>query len=121
MTKLHVYDPAMCCSTGVCGPEPDTKLTTFAADLKWLEGQGVEVRRFNLTQEPAAFAENPDVLRIMQETHGNCLPLILVDGRPTCGGLYPSRDELAGLAGLPGYTSPVPKSDEGCCGPSGCC
>jgi hypothetical protein len=36
MTKLEVYDPAMCCSTGVCGPEVDPALVTFAADLKWV-------------------------------------------------------------------------------------
>jgi len=23
---LQIFDPAMCCSTGVCGPEVDTKL-----------------------------------------------------------------------------------------------
>ncbi len=44
MTKLEVYDPAMCCSTGVCGPEVDPALVTFAADLKWVEAQGIAVQ-----------------------------------------------------------------------------
>ena len=56
MKKLEVYDPAMCCSTGVCGPEVDPVLVTFAADLKWVAEQGVIVQRFNLGQEPQAFA-----------------------------------------------------------------
>ena len=47
---LQVFDPAMCCSTGVCGPEVDTKLVQFAADLDWLKSQGVIVQRHNLSQ-----------------------------------------------------------------------
>ena len=56
MTKLQVFDPAMCCSTGVCGPNPDPVLPRFAADLQWLATQGIAVERFNLAQEPQAFA-----------------------------------------------------------------
>jgi hypothetical protein len=33
---LLVFDPALCCSSGVCGPELDTDLVRFAADLEWL-------------------------------------------------------------------------------------
>ncbi len=31
--RIQVYDPAMCCSTGVCGPEVDPVLVRFATDL----------------------------------------------------------------------------------------
>ena len=58
---LQVFDPAMCCSTGVCGPEVDTKLVQFAADLDWLKTQDVIVQRHNLSQNPAAFVENETV------------------------------------------------------------
>lgn len=30
MTKIQVLDPAMCCSTGVCGPTVDPALIRFA-------------------------------------------------------------------------------------------
>lgn len=56
MTAVRIFDPAMCCSTGVCGPSVDPKLVRFSADLDWLKSQGVAVERFNLSQEPAAFA-----------------------------------------------------------------
>jgi hypothetical protein len=36
-TTLCVFDPAMCCSTGVCGPSVDPELARFAADLDWLK------------------------------------------------------------------------------------
>jgi len=39
MTTVTVYDPAMCCSTGICGAEVDQKLVDFAADLDWLKSQ----------------------------------------------------------------------------------
>ena len=52
MTKLAVYDPPMCCSTGVCGPAVDPVLPRVTADLDWLKRQGVEVER--LQPGPAA-------------------------------------------------------------------
>ena len=40
MTKIEVYDGAMCCSTGVCGVDVDQELVTFAADVEWAKQQG---------------------------------------------------------------------------------
>ena len=48
MIKVQVFDPAMCCSTGVCGPSVDPVLPRFAADLEWLKSKGVQVERYNL-------------------------------------------------------------------------
>jgi hypothetical protein len=62
MKKLEIYDPAMCCSTGVCGVEVDPVLVQFAADLSWVGEQGVSVTRYNLGQEPQAFAVNAAVV-----------------------------------------------------------
>lgn len=58
---VQVFDPPMCCLTGVYGPEGDPALARFAADLKWLEGQGVRVERFTLSREPEVFARTPAV------------------------------------------------------------
>ena len=100
MNTIQVYDPPMCCSTGVCGPEVDPALVRFAADLKWLGEQGVTVQRFNLTQTPIAFAENETVRAMLTEKGESALPLVLVDGKVVVTGTYPSREELAGLVGL---------------------
>jgi AhpD family alkylhydroperoxidase len=90
----------MCCSTGICGPSVDPQLVRFAADLDWLKGQGVSVERFNLSQQPGAFAGDEDV-RAALETKGNDgLPLVKVDGEVKSTGVYPSRDELAAWAGV---------------------
>ena len=98
---LDVFDPAMCCTTGVCGPELDPRLVQFAADTRWLATQGVTVRRFNLAQEPAAFSAAPLVRRTLQTEGVGCLPLGIVDGAVVFRGGYPERAALANLLALP--------------------
>ncbi len=97
---VRVFDPALCCSTGVCGPSIDPQLARFAADLDWLKSQGVSVERFNLAQQPAAFVEDPTVKSAL-ETKGEAgLPLVKVDGAVKSSGSYPSREELASWVGI---------------------
>lgn len=95
MYRVDVFDPAMCCATGVCGAEVDPVLPRFAADLDWLVAQGVEVHRHNLAQDPAAFAASATVKEALEAQGVECLPLVLVDGRVTSMGAYPSREQLA--------------------------
>jgi len=97
MTRLDVYDPPMCCSSGVCGPKVDPVLPRFAGDLEWLKKQGVKVSRYNLAQEPLAFAENATVRDALEKEDVACLPLILADGKIVSRGAYPARDALAGF------------------------
>jgi AhpD family alkylhydroperoxidase len=85
----------MCCSTGVCGPSVDPALVRFAADLKWLEDQGAEVERFNLSQTPAAFVENELVRQALTDQGDTALPMVVMDGKVLSSGRYPDRDELA--------------------------
>jgi hypothetical protein len=120
MKKLEVFDPAMCCSTGVCGVEVDPLLARFAADLQWVAEQGVSVTRHNLGQEPAAFAANPAVLKEM-EAGMERLPVLVIDGHVASTGLYPSRTQLAQKLGLSDTDIP-PAAAKSCCSPkSGCC
>lgn len=119
MPTIRVFDPAMCCSTGVCGPTSDPDLARFAADLEWLGQQGVKVERFNLSQQPGAFAETLVVKEALSRGT-DVLPLVLVDDRIATEGGYPSRETLAALAGVV-YRKPAAKSSGGCCGNSGCC
>lgn len=112
MTTLTVYDPPMCCSTGVCGPEVDPRLPRFAGDLEWLKSQGVEVRRFNLAQEPARFVENAAVKAILDRSGGDELPAIVVGDRLVANGRYPGRDELAALAGVNTADAPAELTEQ---------
>ncbi|MGH7971078.1 MAG: arsenite efflux transporter metallochaperone ArsD, partial [Limisphaerales bacterium] len=115
---IQVFDPPMCCSTGICGPSVDPTLVRFAADLSWLQDQGITVQRYNLSQSPAAFVENDQVKQALTDKGETALPLVLANGSVVASGRYPERAELAAWAGLASQgssTSPTPKPDA-CCG-----
>lgn len=129
MTNITVYDPAMCCSTGICGAEVDQQLVTFAADLDWLKSQGIAVARINLSQEPAKFAENATIKGVLETSGVEGLPVIMVGDEMSSFGRYPAREELAKIAAVT-YVAQSSETDsgKGCCGSSseeeassGCC
>lgn len=128
MTRLDVFDPPMCCSSGVCGPTVNPLLAAFSADLQWLSAQGVEVVRHNLAESPEDFVGNDTVRALLSHEGDACLPVVLVNGEVLGTGSYPRRDDLARASGLVAATSPVkPRirlsvADRGGCTPgSGCC
>ncbi len=100
MATIEIFDPALCCSTGVCGPEVDPALVTVAADVERITTHGGQVRRYNLAQEPLAFAQNSTVSAFLARSGQESLPLILVDGEIALAGRYPNRDQLARWAGV---------------------
>ncbi len=118
MKTIQIYDPALCCSTGVCGVEVDQALVSFAADVEWARGNGARIERFNLAQQPMAFAENASVKEFLERSGQDALPLILVDGAVALAGRYPRRAELARWADIT-QSAPEDKSP-GCCS-GGCC
>ncbi|QQY15582.1 arsenite efflux transporter metallochaperone ArsD [Cutibacterium avidum] len=136
MTTIRVYEPALCCNTGVCGSDVDQELVTFTSDVRALQAQGIDVQRANLATDPTRFAENPVVVAFLQTAGSEALPLTLVDDVTVLTGRHPSRDEMLRWAGRtdasPHTELPVIEdccSDQGastsCCGgsqqSSGCC
>ena len=91
MKSVQVYDPPMCCSTGVCGPDVDPELVAVAGFLKNLGGRGVKVERFNLAQQPIAFVQNGRVKDLLQNEGTGVLPLVFVDGELASKGAYPDE------------------------------
>lgn len=116
---VEVFDPAMCCSTGICGPDVDPKLVQFAADLGWLRTAGIAVQRHNLAQDPARFVSQPLVQAALAKDGEAALPVILCCGQLVSTGRYPHRDELATLLGL--STAPTSAESTSCCGDSSSC
>ncbi|MFB5664140.1 arsenite efflux transporter metallochaperone ArsD [Alteribacillus sp. HJP-4] len=92
--KLEIFDPALCCPTGVCGPDVDPELTRIASDLHVLKNHGAEVIRYNLTQDPEPFVQNKQVNELMKEKGMDVLPVTLLDGEIMKSGDYPNRYEL---------------------------
>lgn len=93
--QVQIFDKPMCCSTGICGPEVDPDLVRFAADLDWLRRQGVQVERFNLSQQPREFVQRGDVRDALQAKGTDALPIIRVDEQIVSQGTYATRQQLA--------------------------
>jgi hypothetical protein len=119
MTSIQIFDPALCCSTGVCGVDADQNLITFSSDLDWAKSNGAKIERFNLAQDPMAFAENAVVKTYLERSGQEGLPLVLVDGAIALAGRYPSRNELGRWVQLEQSSGQAPQS--GCCGPKKSC
>ncbi len=113
----------------------DPGLARFAADLDSLAASGATVRRFNLGQEPLAFAQNDRVREILTAQGESGLPIVLTDGEMRSTGRFPSRDELAEwsridvITGLRDETPESGPVSVACCAPNdpgvtdeaGCC
>ena len=98
--KIEIYDPPMCCPSGLCGPALDPALVKMNDAVLALKKQGVEVERFNLAQQPKAFMENPEVKELIGKNGKKILPVIIVDGNVFKTGGYPVYEELCGALGI---------------------
>lgn len=122
MTTIQIFDPALCCSTGVCGVDIDQQLVSFSADADWAKQNGAQIDRFNLAQQPMSFAENAIVKGFLERSGQDALPLILVDGEVALAGRYPTRAELARWAGIEQAAAPEAAKPAGsCCSGGRCC
>ncbi|PLR85647.1 arsenite efflux transporter metallochaperone ArsD [Bacillus sp. V33-4] len=95
MKKLEVFDPAMCCPTGVCGPSVDPELTRIASALFLIEGKGFTVKRYNLASEPDVFIDNAKISQLLNEKGPSVLPIVLFNDVIVKEAAYPTNDELA--------------------------
>lgn len=93
MKTIQVYDPPMCCSTGICGTDIDPDLVNFAAILSQLGTHEIKIERYNLGQQPMAFVQNPTVKALLEKEGAEVLPLIFLDGEVYMKGRYPTREE----------------------------
>jgi len=121
--QIELYESAMCCETGVCGPSVDEQLIAVREDLRWAESQGASVTRHNLTSDPDAFVANPKVTGLMQAFGDKALPVLVIDGEIAAHGHYASRDELAAFLASDAApdTTPAEKSSGCGCSPDSCC
>lgn len=128
MKKIEIFDPAMCCSTGVCGPSVDPELLRVSTILNVLKGKGIDVTRHNLSQEPQDFVTNETVRTLLSEEGNDVLPITMLDGDVVKKSSYPTNAEFASWLDLTesDLSSDEPVAEKPasrcCCGPNeGCC
>lgn len=92
--QLEIFEPALCCSSGVCGPDPDKVLIELQNTIQILDKAGVKVKRYAINQVPLAFTGNTVVKQFIISNGPGKLPLTLLDGRIIKTESYPTLDEL---------------------------
>lgn len=130
MKKMFIYEPAMCCSTGLCGVGVDPELLRISTVLNTLGKKGVVVERFNLSNSPQEFINNKAVNEFINVNGVDELPAIVVDGEIVITGRYPTNDEFSSLLGIPSSTlaenpravkANIKKSGDCGCSGGNCC
>lgn len=128
MKKMIIFDPAMCCSTGVCGPSVDKELLRVATALNTLKNNGILVDRHNLTNNPQIFVDNKVINEILNTKGIDALPVTMVDGAIVKEGSYPTNEEFCKLLDIPLDTLKltikkpnVQKTTKSCGCKDGCC
>jgi len=132
MKKMTIYEPAMCCPTGLCGVGVDPELLRISTVLSNLEKNNIKVERYNLTSAPQEFIKNVEVNQLISKGV-EMLPITVFDGKVVLTKRYPTNDEFISMLNVPrSYLGEKPQSvtrvkvttkTSGGCGCSGgnCC
>ena len=91
---VEIFDPPMCCPTGICGPTIDQALLDLNEMVMALQSQGVSVVRYQMTSHPNAFLSNAEVMKLVREQQMAALPITVVRGKVIKTQAYPSLEEV---------------------------
>ena len=97
--KIEIFDPPLCCPSGLCGPDIDPALLDINEALLKIKKDSngsVNVERYLLSQQGPKFMQQPEVMKRLQANGVAMLPLTLVDGKVVKEKEYPSYDEIIG-------------------------
>lgn len=130
MKSMTIYEPAMCCETGICGVGVDSELLRISTVFNNLKKHGVSAVRFNLNNFPQEFINNAEINVLINSEGVDALPATVVDGRIVKTKAYPNNEEIAAWLEIPAdylgekktETEPAPiKKEGGCNCEKGCC
>ena len=127
MKTIEIFDPAMCCPTGLCGTNIDPNLMRIAVLVDTLKKKGVNITRHNLKDEPMIYVTNTKVNDLLQSKGVEVLPITLVDGEVAVTGEYPTTRQMAEWSGVNLDFMPIqeekpkPGEEKECCEGSDCC
>jgi hypothetical protein len=97
MVNIEIFDPPLCCPTGVCGPTIDPALLDVQEAILRVQSEfdgRVRVERYALGQQPGKFMLQPEVATRLKAQGVTVLPITLVDGRAVKEKAYPAYTEL---------------------------
>ena len=91
---VEIFDPPLCCPTGLCGPVLDTTLVDLGEAINSLQADGRAVVRHMMTADPQAFLRNREVYQLIRERQLAVLPITVVRGRIVKTDAYATLDEM---------------------------
>lgn len=91
---VEIFDPPMCCPTGLCGPALDQTLLDVSEMILALQAAGVRVERYQMTSHPHVFMNNAEVMRLVRQQQMAALPITAVNGNIIISGAYPTFSEV---------------------------
>lgn len=91
---VELFDPPMCCPTGLCGPSLDQTLLDVNEMILSLQAEGVQVARYQMASDPQAFLNNTEIMRLVREQQMAALPITVVRGKVIKVGEYPTQTEI---------------------------
>jgi hypothetical protein len=91
---VELFDPPMCCSTGLCGPTLDRSLLDVSEMVQSLKDDGIQVVRYQMASHPHMFLKYQDIMRMVREQGMQVFPVTVVAGRILKSGSYPTRREI---------------------------
>jgi len=121
MKKIEIFDPAMCCSTGVCGPSVDTELLRISTVINSLKQNNIIIHRFGLSNEAMEFVNNKVINELLEKEGSDVLPVTLVDGEIVTKKRYPTNKELEEWLEVTISEKTPDKEKKECSCKSGCC
>ena len=124
MKTMSIYEPAMCCETGICGVSVEPELLRISTVFNNLQKNGITAARFNLNSAPQAFINNSDINKLIMGDGVESLPATVIDGKIVKTKAYPTNEEIVAWLKIPASfleAAEAKKGDGGCCCSEGCC
>ncbi len=94
---VEIFDPPMCCPTGLCGPSIDPALLDISEAILKLKTEfdgRATIDRYLLGQQPAKFVQHLEVIGRLKQGGVPVLPITVVNGVIRKERAYPSYSEL---------------------------
>jgi hypothetical protein len=98
--KIEIFDPPLCCPSGICGPTVDQTLINVNEMIASLQKEGVLIERYQMTSHPHAFINNPEVMKLVQEKQMAALPITVISSKVIKTGAYPTLEEINDALGV---------------------
>ena len=94
--NLIIYEGTMCCSTGICGPEPNKELIEFNETLKKIgnEFNDLKITRASISFDVKMFLENEEIFQLVKENGQKILPITEINGKVISTKRYLKFNEL---------------------------